>query len=169
MNRAIAEKVSQRILPMVHPGATVAVLGLAYKPFSHVTEESQGVYIAQHLSKNGMRVVAYDPMSNEMALNDVRRNIVVLDSLKECLSQATAVLITTPDPVFKALSADDFRNEWSEVTVFDFWRLLRSKLDGQPHIKYIAIGASTDDLTNTARLKRLWWGDMDEASRTASE
>ena len=169
MNRAIAEKVSQRILPMVHPGATVAVLGLAYKPFSHVTEESQGVYIAQHLSKNGTRVVAYDPMSNEMALDDVRRNIVVLDSLKECLSQATAVLITTPDPVFKALSADDFRNEWSEVTVFDFWRLLRSKLDGHPHIKYIAIGASTDDSANTARLKKLWWGDTDEASRTASE
>lgn len=167
MNRAIAEKVSQRILSMLRPGGTVAVLGLSYKPFSHVTEESQGVYIAQHLSRNGVRVVAFDPMSHEMALEDIRRNVVVLDSLEECLSQAEAVLITTPDPAFRALTESDFRNEWSEVLVFDFWRLLRDKLEGQPHIKYVGIGTSEDDAANTARLKKLWWGDDSEALRTA--
>lgn len=169
MNRAIAEKVSQRILPMIRPGATVAVLGLSYKPFSHVTEKSQGVYLAQHLSKSGVRVVAFDPMSNDMALEEIRRNIVVLDSLKECLSQAEAVLITTPDPVFKALSETDFRNEWSEVLVFDFWRLLKDKLEGHPHIKYVGIGTSENDAANTARLKKLWWGDPGVALGTTSE
>lgn len=152
---------------MLRPGGTVAVLGLSYKPFSHVTEESQGVYIAQHLSRNGVRVVAFDPMSHEMALEDIRRNVVVLDSLEECLSQAEAVLITTPDPAFRALTESDFRNEWSEVLVFDFWRLLRDKLEGQPHIKYVGIGTSEDDAANTARLKKLWWGDDSEALRTA--
>ena len=107
-NRSIAAKMCERLLPMVRKGATVAVLGLSYKPFSHVTEESQGVYIAQHLSKHGLRVVAYDPMSAEMALEEIRRNIVVLDSIEECLSQAEAVLITTPDPVFKELTAESF-------------------------------------------------------------
>ncbi len=167
MNRAIAEKVSQRILSMLRPGGTVAVLGLSYKPFSHVTEKSQGIYIAQHLSRNGVRVVAFDPMSHEMALEEIRRNIVVLDSLEECLSHAEAVLITTPDPAFKALTENDFRNEWSEVLVFDFWRLLRDKLEDQPHIKYVGIGTSEDDAANTARLKKLWWGDDSEALGTA--
>jgi len=160
MNRSIAEKISQRIIPMIRPGATVAVLGLSYKPFSHVTEESQGVYIARHLSKSGLRVVAFDPMSNEMALEEIRRNIVVLDSIEECLNQAEAVLITTPDPVFKALSEDDFRNEWAEVLVFDFWRLLSDKLSGISHIKYVGIGKSSDDEANTARLKQLWWANL---------
>ena len=157
-NRAIAAKVSDRILPMVRKGGTVAVLGLSYKPFSHVTEESQGVYIAQHLSKHGIRVVAFDPMSNEMALEEIRRNIVVIDSLEECLSQAEAVLITTPDPAFKKLTAADFKNEWSQVLVVDFWRILREQLEHEPTIRYLGIGLSDNDAANAACLKELWWG-----------
>ncbi len=169
MNRSVADKVTQRILPMICPGATVAVLGLSYKPFSHVTEESQGVYVAKQLSNSGLRVVAYDPMSNEMALEDIRRKIVVLDSIEECLAQAEAVLITTPDPAFKELNASSFKNEWSEVLVFDFWRQLADKIAGVPGIKYVGIGTSEDDAANTARLKDLWWGKAGESLGTTAE
>lgn len=156
MNRAIAAKVSRRVLSMIRGGSTVAVLGLSYKPFSHVTDESQGVYIARQLSKSGVRVVAFDPMSAEMSLDDIRRDIVVLDSVEECLSQAEAVLIATPDPIFKMLKAKDFRNEFPEVLVFDFWRLLRDELENEPQIRYVGIGTSENDEANTARLERLW-------------
>jgi UDPglucose 6-dehydrogenase len=159
MNRSIVDKVSAKLLSELRKGATVAVLGLSYKPFSHVTEESQGVAIAKNLSRNGMRVVAYDPMAAEMELDDIRRSIVVLDSIGECLSQAEAVLITTPDPAFKLLTEENFRNQWSEVLVFDFWRILQEKLRGQPHINYVGSGLSRDDNVNSDRLKRLWWGD----------
>ena len=166
MNRAIAARISARILPMVRKGATVAVLGLAYKPSSHVIEESQGVYIAQQLSMNGVRVIAFDPMSKEMEIEDLRRHIVVLDSLDECLRQAEVVIITTPDPVFAELTAANFKNGWAEVLVFDCWRILKEKLLGQPNIKYIAVGTSDDDVTNTARLKDLWRGKSGEALST---
>lgn len=156
MNRSNGEKVSARILPMLPPGSTVAVLGLSYKPFSHVTEESQGVYIAQHLSKNGFRVVAYDPMSSEMELEEIRRHIVVLDSISDCIAQSDAVLITTPDPVFAELGRADFTNDRAEVVVIDFWRLLKTKLDGQPNIRYVGIGLGDNDEANARRLKRLW-------------
>jgi len=169
MNRAIAENVSNRLQKMIRKGATVAVLGLSYKPYSHVTEESQGVYVAKHLAKSGVRVVAFDPMWNEMALDDLRRNIVVLDSIEDCLSQAEAVLITTPDPAFSNLKASDFKNEWAEILVMDFWRLLQDRLSGQPGIRYVAIGRSEDDQANTERLKQLWWGKDGEALRTAGE
>lgn len=169
MNRAVAEKVAKRVLPMIRPGATVAVLGLSYKPFSHVTEESQGVYVAKQLSNRGLRVVAFDPMSSEMALEDIRRKIVVLDSIEECLAQAEAVLITTPDPAFKELTAASFKNEWSEVLVFDFWRLLADKLAGAPNIKYVGIGTSENDVANTARLKKLWWGEVGGSLGTSAE
>lgn len=159
MNRAIAQKVCDRILPMVRHGATVAVLGLSYKPFSHITEESQGVYIAQQLSRNGLRVVAYDPMASEMILDDIRRHIVVLDSVEECLQGAEAILITTPDPSFNALTANDLKNQRADVLVFDFWRLLSDRLSGQPGIRYVGIGLSEDDGANTERLRRLWYGE----------
>src|SRR5438445_7985084 len=34
---------------MVEPGATVAVLGLSYKPDTYITEESAGLHLAQEL------------------------------------------------------------------------------------------------------------------------
>lgn len=169
MNRGIAEKVSNRVQKMIRKGATVAVLGLSYKPFSHVTEESQGVYIANHLSKSGFRVIAFDPMSQEMPLEEIRRHIVVFDSAEECLKQAEAVLITTPDPAFKLLTAADFKNEWSEVLVVDFWRLCRDQLEGKKGIKYVASGMSENDAANTERLKQLWWGGSGGKLRTASK
>jgi len=169
MNRSVAQKVVAKIRPMIREGATVAVLGLSYKPFSHVTEESQGVFIAKHLSKNGVRVVAFDPMSNEMALEEIRRDFVVLESVEECLKQAEAVLITTPDPFFKELTAESFKNERAEVLVFDFWRLLEQPLTGQKHIKYIAFGNGDDDLVNTAKLKELWGGTAKEVFQTSGK
>jgi len=169
MNRAIASNVAARLESSIRKGATIAVLGLSYKPYSHVTEESQGVYIATHLSKNGYRVVAYDPMSRNMPLDELRRNIVVLDSIEECLSQAEAVLITTPDPVFKGLTAANFKNEWVEVLVMDFWRLLRTQLEEQPGIKYLAVGLSENDSSNSSRLRSIWWGGNGESSTKSAE
>src|SRR4029453_17288339 len=98
---------------MIQGGETVAVLGLAYKPFSHIVEESQGMYLASALSRAGARVIAYDPLASEIAHIDLHREIVILDSIKDCLAQAQVVLITTPDPVFKALTPSDFESEKS--------------------------------------------------------
>ena len=39
---------------------TVAVLGLAYKPDTYITEESAGLYLAQQLKRHGYRVVVHD-------------------------------------------------------------------------------------------------------------
>ena len=166
MNRSVAQKTVERLRPLIRENSTVAVLGLSYKPFSHVTEESQALYIAQALSKAGARVVGFDPLAGEMALNELHGQIVVLDSIEECLSQAEAVLITTPDRAFKNLTAEDFRNEYAEVLVVDFWRLLQDKLTGQPNLKYVAFGFGDDDQANTKRLKELWGGTEREVFQT---
>ncbi len=167
MNRAVAAKAAAKILPMVRKGATVGILGLSYKPSSHVTEESQGLYIAQNLAKHGLRVVAFDPMSGNMPLGEISRNIVVMDSIEECLKQSEAVLITTPDPLFAQLTAEDFKNEWNDVLVFDFWRLFQTKLENAPGVRYIGVGKSEDDIQNAARLKELWCETSNETQRTA--
>ena len=153
-NRSLPEKVAQRLRPMIRRGSTVAVLGLAYKPFSQVVEESQGIYLARELSKAGARVVAYDPLAGTMARTELGDRAVILDSVADCLAQAEVVLITTPDPVFRALTAADFRR--SGVTVVDFWRILDKELAGQSNIRYIPAGRSVDDVANGARLAELW-------------
>jgi UDPglucose 6-dehydrogenase len=156
VNRGLAEKMAERLRPLIQGGTTVAVLGLAYKPSSHVVEESQGIYLAKALSKAGARVVAYDPLSAEMAAAELQDQAVLLDSVKDCLAQAEVVLITTPDPVFQRLTADDFNAEASSVTIIDFWRSLSGKIEGKPNIRYIPIGYSIEDETNARRLADLW-------------
>ena len=135
---------------------TVAVLGLAYKPFSSVVEESQGIFLARALSKVGARVVAYDPLAFESAKTELRDQAVVLDSVSSCLKQADVVIITTPDPVFRELKASDFENGKSKVTVVDFWRILDEELAGKPGIDYIPVGRSLVDEANASALAKLW-------------
>jgi UDPglucose 6-dehydrogenase len=160
-NRTLAEKITNRLRHLISDGTTVAVLGLSYKPFAHIVEESQGVALAKALSRAGARVVGYDPLANEMARNELHDQALVLDSLEECLAQATVVVVTTPDPAFKDLTAKDFGADDREVTVIDFWRILRDALSGQKNVRYIPIGQSVDDEANTERLRELWGSPLD--------
>ncbi len=164
MNRGLAEQVVPRLRPLIQGGRTVAVLGLAYKPFSHVVEESQGIFLANALSRGGARIVAYDPLAGAAASAELHGQVVVLDSVQECLAQADVVLVTTPDPAFCQITAADFPTRPSGVTVIDFWRLLKS-LEGAPGIRYVPIGTSVDDAENTARLSALWQPHLDGDER----
>lgn len=155
-NRELTVKIVERVRPLVHQDTTVAVLGLAYKPFSHVIEESPGIYLAKELSHAGARVIAYDPLASEMARVELAYHALVLDSLESCLKQADVVLVTTPDPVFKALTAADFARPDSLVTVVDFWRILGTELLGKPGINYVPAGRSIEDDANAARIQALW-------------
>lgn len=155
MNRGLASRVAEWLRHEVPQGATVAVLGLAYKPGSHVIEESQGIYVARSLARTGARVVAYDPQAGESARREVKDQIVVLDSLEACLSQADVVLVTTPDPAFAKLSASDFSGA-EKVTVVDFWRILARELEGRPNIRYVPVGRSRDDEAAHDALRGLW-------------
>ncbi|MCC7418313.1 MAG: UDP-glucose/GDP-mannose dehydrogenase family protein [Acidobacteria bacterium] len=156
VNRSLASTVLERVGLSVRHGTTVAVLGLAYKPSSHVIEESQGIVLAKALSRHGARVVAHDPLASSMAAHELKDHGLVLGSLEDCLAQAAVVVVTTPDPAYAALSAADFRRDGGSVTVVDCWRLLAAALDGAPGITYLPIGRSVDDRANAARLSRLW-------------
>lgn len=155
-NRKMSEKIAEKLRSFIKPGETVAVLGLAYKPMSHVVEESPGVYLADTLSKAGARVVAYDPLANKTANAELKGSVVILNSLQECLDQADVVLITTTDEEFKNLKVDNFNTEAKTVTVVDFWRILTKELAETEKIRYIGIGTSSDDAENKKRLEELW-------------
>jgi UDPglucose 6-dehydrogenase len=158
MNRARAEKIVERLCGIIQPDTTVAVLGLAYKPFSHVIEESQALYLVRALTRVGARVVAYDPLAGEVARVEIGDQIVILDSVADCLAQADAVLITIADPAFRRLKASDFTVRGVPITVVDFWRILDKELTGRPNIHYIPVGRSLDKAADTARLRNLWDG-----------
>jgi UDPglucose 6-dehydrogenase len=160
-NRSLAGLYAERLREIIPAGATVAVLGLAYKPHSHVVEESQGVALARAVARSGIRVVAYDPLAGEAA-RAAAPELEIADSVRSCLAEADVVLITTPDPEFVRLTPEDFPRRGTVVV--DFWRVLDAALSGQPGIRYMPVGRGRDDLGSAELLRDLWSPALQEVA-----
>lgn len=155
VNRSLAEQFVKDLRQLVPSGARVALLGLAYKPYSHVIDESQGVALARALAKDGASVRAYDPLAGASA-RAVLADVDVVEDIAECLRDADVVIVTTADPEFRALKAPDFVRNGATVTVVDFWRMLSEELSGASGIRYVPMGRSRSDEQNSKRLHDLW-------------
>lgn len=153
MNVQYPEKIISYLHSFFKPHQTVAILGLSYKPHSHVIEESQGITLTKLISKLGLRVLAFDPMATEEAREELHGHGIIISSISECIEQADVVIITTPDPAFSELGSNDFPNT---VTIIDFWRILDKRLRKAPNVRYIPIGQSINNDSNEACLKKLW-------------
>lgn len=155
-NRTISPRFVEKLMPLFRKGATVAVLGLAYKPLSHVIEESAGIYLCLALSNKGFRVIGFDPLAREEAVAALRMHALVSESLAACLQDAECILVTTPDDAFKSLSPEDYLRNQESVTVVDFWRCLPESIQKHPKIHYIPVGRCPDAQASVERLQELW-------------
>jgi UDPglucose 6-dehydrogenase len=156
LNRSLAERLLHPLRSRVARDVTVAILGLAYKPFSHVIEESQAVMLAKAFLEHGARVLAYDPLARESASFELKGRALILDSARDCLRDADVVLIATPDPEFRTLVAGDFTANGRPVTVVDYWRILSDQLTNVPGIEYIPYGRGGSSVEGADILNRLW-------------
>lgn len=142
-------------LPLPATGATVAVLGLAYKPLSHVIEESPGIYLCQALSDAGYRVIGHDSLAAQSAGDELKMEALVTDSLDEALKDAEVVIITTTDQIYLDLTTELLLQGRSQVTLIDFWRCMKHLADDL-RIRYVPIGLCIDDEKTTTVLRNLW-------------
>jgi UDPglucose 6-dehydrogenase len=156
LNRTLADRILQSLRSRVARDTTVAILGLAYKPSSHVIEQSQGIMMAKALLEYGARVLTYDPLAGEASNIELGGRALIMDSPRDCIRDADVVLIATPDPAFKNLRAADFRSEGRSVLVVDFWRLLSDELQGADGIRYVPYGRGIDA---TEDLFQQLWGE----------
>jgi UDPglucose 6-dehydrogenase len=60
VNEQAKQDLVERVNEMAVPGDTVAVLGVTYKPNTHITEEAAGLFLAQQLKRRGYRVLIHD-------------------------------------------------------------------------------------------------------------
>jgi UDPglucose 6-dehydrogenase len=107
-----------KVRAVVPKGGTVVVLGLAYKPDTHITLEAAGFHLAQALKAEGYLVLVHDFCATPDRSPEVAEftNITNLSDLAT-ISNLSSVVIALPDvrykDVVKALSMP--------VTVLDFW------------------------------------------------
>ena len=89
LNRSLANRILEQLRPRISRDVTVAMLGLAYKPLSHVTEESQAIMMVKAFHEHGARVLAYDPLAAESANFELGGRALILDSPCDCLPDWT--------------------------------------------------------------------------------
>ena len=154
-NRGLSKRYVEKLQPCLPKGATVAVLGLAYKPLSHVIDESPGIYLCRALSEAGYRVIGHDNLAARNAEVALKLTALVTDSLDEALKDADVVLVTTTDKAYTGLTADQLLRGRPTVTVVDFWRCLKS-LAAHPKVNYLPIGMNRDEAAAVDGVKTLW-------------
>jgi UDPglucose 6-dehydrogenase len=156
-NVQIPARVVARVVPLVPPGGTVGILGLAYKPASHVVEAAQGTALADACVARGFRVVAFDPLVAALPDHDA---VCMAASAGEVVEAADVVVVATPDPAFEAIDWPFLLARRPSLHVVDAWRLLRDRIpDGAARYHVLGRGpAPGTDADAEARLAALWTG-----------
>ncbi len=120
VNNDQVERVVSKVKNAVAPGSRVAVLGLSYKPGSHVTEASQPVEIVHSLVRDGYRVRAYDPQVREVPHDGAE----LVSSVEACLEAADCCVIATAWDEFTRLRRSELESRIKPGAIIDCWRLL---------------------------------------------
>jgi UDPglucose 6-dehydrogenase len=127
------------------PDATIAVLGLAYKAGTPVTEQSQGVMIAQRLIEAGYRVLLSDPLALESAAAVLGEGAVAVGDPGSAVAKARVIVIAAPMPVFAALRPENFTKGGGRKTVIDCWRVLDADVAAVADVVHIGRGPAPED------------------------
>lgn len=154
-NLRLPQRLIARLLPLLPARGTAAVLGLSYKPLSHIIEASSGVALAKALADAGYRVKVHDRLALGEARPILERCALLTESVEEALKDADVVLVTTTDEPYLQLTAQALGTEQRSVVLVDYWRSL-SHLQGAPNLTYIPTGRCLDDAAAMEILNGLW-------------
>ena len=137
-------------------GATVCVLGAAFKPGSDDVRESPALDVAQILHGLGAQVRVYDPVASANAAA-ARPELQYPSSLDEAAADATVVLLLTEWPEFTALLPDDLAGLVKQKNIVDARNVLTPTAWLAAGWNYRALGIGTGTPGRPAsELERSW-------------
>jgi len=112
--------VLRKLLELTHAGDTVGIIGLAYKPGTHVIERSYSVDLARWLIGEGRRVVGWDPLAMDELRAILGNAIGYALTPEQLLADCDASVIAMP---LGELAAIDWAAAGDNL-VIDCWRCL---------------------------------------------
>ena len=104
VNETSKQRLAQQALASAKKGDTVAILGMAYRPGTWVTEESAGLHVAQTLKRNGCRVLVHDYAANPTNSPSLLEFEVISDPVQLSEHEVKAVIICCPWPKYEQIS-----------------------------------------------------------------
>ena len=139
VNNSIPGRIFDRIAACCAAPARVSLLGLSYKPDTHIIEESHSVMLARLLSNAGYTVSLHDPKSLAAAKAQLGDEMHYAASIDECLTDTSAIVLMTDWPEYREL-------DWTRIAslarpgtaVIDCWRTAGDSIT--PAFTYIPLG-----------------------------
>ena len=119
----------------------VGILGLSYKPFTDVIEESPGIKLAKRLNSKKYKLIIYDPQALANSRLILKKEVIYAKTSHECIKRSDVVIVTTPWPEFRNIPNSIWSRKSKTRIVIDCWRILKFKnLSGIKHVK-LGIGS----------------------------
>ncbi|MEN6424085.1 MAG: nucleotide sugar dehydrogenase [Phycisphaerales bacterium] len=127
VNGEIVDRLFAMVRGHVGPGSTVALLGLSYKPGTHIVEESQSLTLAERLLDAGYAVRMHDPKALGSASEVLQGRGTYCDCPYDAVSAARVVVILTPWPEYTHLDINRLEERAGpSPLLIDCWRLYRN-------------------------------------------
>lgn len=146
---AVNEDQKKRLLPVIKEyfdgdlkGKTIAVWGLAFKPYTDDIREAPALENIQALLEAGANVTVYDPE----AMNNVKKlipNITYCHTAYAALDDADALMIFTEWPQFRTPDFEKMSKLLKQKVIFDGRNLYELETMREQGFTYYSIGRET--------------------------
>lgn len=119
------ERLVNKVLEFTKNGLSVGILGLSYKPFTDVIEESFGLALTKELVKKELKIHLHDPVALENVKKVFNNSANYESNIKSCIRKSQILVITTDWPEYKNIKKSWFGN--TPKILIDPWRIINSK------------------------------------------
>lgn len=128
----------ERTLPVLKE-KRIAVWGLTYKPNTDTLRRSSAVELCLWLSEQGCQVMAHDPAIEELP-DTLAGKFTLTQTPQDALKDASALVVATEWPDYRALKADAVISKMSRAVVIDPYRFLYENLGTNGQVDYMTVG-----------------------------
>jgi UDPglucose 6-dehydrogenase len=128
-------KTLERMVLKENPGASIALLGLAYKENTHSTKNSPALVLIEKLTT--CTVTVYDPVVPVTAAGN---HVIGAMSALEAITGAEALVIITPWPEFRNLEPAEIKRRMKGRVVIDPYRMLDAGEVAASGLDYATLG-----------------------------
>lgn len=142
-NKWQVERLRNWIGGIVPAGASIAVLGMAYRPGTPLVEESQALQLAEFLADKGYNVRVQDYVAMEGTRREIGSKVACFDDPMDALKGADAVVVTMMEERYKTIGAKEFEAAVKPgAHFFDLWRIYNG--DDFDGVNYHPLGVGVD-------------------------
>jgi UDPglucose 6-dehydrogenase len=131
--------------------ASIAVLGLTFKPNTDDMREAPSLTIIRTLQDAGARITAYDPQGMEQA-KSLLDNVAYAKDPYSCVKGAQAVVIITEWDEFRALNLGRIRSAMRTPVLVDLRNIYRPQEAIKQGFNYVSVGRATQPIELVAQI-----------------